>query len=317
MGASSILKPKMVRLGNIKIGGLGEERTAQNGNKYRLPRKHPFFTVTGTDRNPDDMLIQNAELMEELLKAGYGTKIEQHEAKVCGMKFLPGVRPEGPHEGSIYQDSEYLTRLPVVVYSNNPDEILRVSWMWYHGERLAGSSDGVTLTLWYDRHADTWYNEPRKMPWDMKYAEVRDARNSKLFKMHSILNVAIRHRFAVFGGVYQFRTTSQISSEQLYGSILCLGEVIRGMPLQLVLKPITVRPGGKETVVYCVHLEMDGRELEAMKEQVEANRKALEEQTQQFRAMIAAHPADRFDDDVEEAEVGREFHPDQTTIPKI
>lgn len=320
MGASAILKPKLVRLGNIKIGGLGPVRQARSGNDYRLPQKHPFFTITGIDRDGDDNLEPNHELMNELIAAGFGSRVPDWEAKACGLRYIPGpepklqdgeVAPQGKAGVVVYGDKEYLRRIPCVAYSNDPDEVIRCSWMWYNGERLAASSDGIKLRVWYDRHANEWYNEARVMEWRPQYADSRDPAGNKLFKLHTILNVAVRSRMATLGGVYQFRTTSSISSEQIMGSLSCLTDQIRGMPLQLVLKPINVRPGGKDTTVYVVHLEMDGREFEAMREAIERNRQALMQKEQEFKAMLEAHPSDAFDDPKEEAGVGREFHPDQ------
>ena len=49
--------------------------------------------------------------------------------------------------------------------------------------------------------------------------------------------------------VYKFRTTSRISASQLVGSLVQLqqltGGVLRGLPLQLVVRPIRVTPDGK------------------------------------------------------------------------
>lgn len=316
MSASAILKPKMVRLGNIKIGGLGPKRKSRAGNDWRPPIKLPYFLVTKNTRDEEDLFVQDVMLMDELLAAGYGQKIDECEVKACGLKYVKGKRPEGMIDtGTVYSDSEYLRTIPCSAYVNNPDEILRVVYLWYIGQRCAGLSDGSTLKLWYDRkaknEAERWLNKPIELPWDDKYKKATDGQNRPLFKMHSILNVVIRHRFATMGGVYQFRTTSTISSEQLFGSLLCLGDVIRGMPLKLVLKPMQVRPGGQEVTVFVAHIEMDGVELEQIKERILKNRAQLDQRTNEYRAMLAAAPVSGIQDEIEDAEIAQEFHPDQ------
>ncbi len=60
------LNPRFAEIGKIKIGGKGDERTAKNGKKYKLPVKYNHFVVTTTEKGPDGNFLPNKEIMKAL-----------------------------------------------------------------------------------------------------------------------------------------------------------------------------------------------------------------------------------------------------------
>ena len=61
------LRPKLCEQGKIKIGRLGNERTAKDGKStYRLPNKLDHFIITTTERDSTGNFIPNVSLMKEI-----------------------------------------------------------------------------------------------------------------------------------------------------------------------------------------------------------------------------------------------------------
>lgn len=289
MALCDLIKPRVCELGKIKIGGLGEERQKASGSgTYRMPVKHDYFTVTTLFRDPKTGdLIPDAELMASLKDF---------------------ADPDGR-----------LRQLPISVLSNEPDDVLQAAYVWYNGRRLAGRSDGVTFTRFFDLNKG-WLPQPEVMPWKPEYANLTGPDKKKLFKLHVTLNCVVAAPSARWGGVYKFRSTSQISAEQLYSSLVQLrtltGGQLRGLPLRLVLRPVQVSPEGVTSVVYVVHIELRGADLQTIQEMALerarfeiANAKQLGALQQEYRALLAAPGEDETPE--EAAEIAQEFHPEQ------
>lgn len=285
MSLAKLLAPRVCELGKIKIGGLGDERTGKSGGKYRMPVKYDEFRITTLNRGPDGLLVEDSALMAALPKDADGK----------------------------------LRTLPVSLLSNDLEEVMQASYLWYNGKRLAGKSDGETLTVHFDHEKGTWLDKPKVVPWDAKYADIK-VKGVPLFKLHCTLNVVIASQIARFGGLYKFRTTSRITSDQLYGSLVQLrqltGGVLRGLPLQLVVRPMQVAPNGQPTTIYVVHVELRGADIAAIQAralelaQFEVqNIKQIAATQAEYRQLLAA--PDEFADVEEEAEVGQEFHSHQ------
>ena len=288
---SDIVKPRISELGKIKIGGLGEERKARGGGTFRLPVKHDHFTVTTMQRDAKRNLIVDEDLMKSLVEEGYADA-----------------------DGKV-------RRLPVSCLSNDPEEVMQTAYVAYEGKKLAAKSDGKEAEFFYDFKKKQWRDAPFITEWtdelaDMTVGTGNDAR--PMFKMHTTLNVVIASRRARWGGYYKFRTTSEISASQLYGSMIFLKEnitygLLRGVPLQLVIRPIQVNPEGQTTTVYVVHLEARGDDMEAIRTQALQRaeyelKNALQvgKAHRQYLALMRS-PAD-FDEE-EAEEVAQEFHP--------
>jgi len=284
---SDILKPQLVELGSVKIGTLGEERPKRGGGTFRLPVKLTSFWITTRVRGDDGILKPDEPLMEALK--------EQY------------ADPDGQ-----------LRRIPIALLSDNIEEVLRSAWVHYRGKACFARSDGKTLIKFRDMKTGDVLPEPEEMPWKDEYAEQK-FNGAPLFKKHTALTFVIASQEATYGGVYRFRTTSVISADQLYGSLLHLkqltGGVLTGMPLILRVRPIIVMPEGKPTTVHVVHVELHGPDLMALQQralEVTRFRKAhrLEMQQIQREMRLIAHDPGWDEDEATQAEMQQEFHPE-------
>ena len=116
MALSDILRPAICELGKVKIGGLGEARKGAGGTDYRLPKKLDHFRIVSLNRDAQGDLAEDKVLMDSL------AKLADSDGK--------------------------LRQLPIVLLSNDINEVLQASWVWYSGKRCAARSDGVPcLTL--------------------------------------------------------------------------------------------------------------------------------------------------------------------------
>lgn len=293
MGLEHLLKPRLNELGKIKIGGKNPTpRTAGSGRTWYAPDKYDHFVITTGRREAAgaENYIVDSVLMESLA---------QH------------ADPDGK-----------LRQLPIALLSNNIDDVLHVRYEAYEGTRLAAHSDGVTLTKLYDRQSRTWLDQPQSLPWKPEFAELMNG-NAKLFKLHAKFFCVLGASEARWGGVYVYRTTSVISANQLYSSLVQVsqltGGVLRGLPLRLVVRPKVVRPkvNGRETqsTVHVVHVEAIGSDLhqfqakalERARFELDARKEiaAIHRQQAQMLA-LSAH------EDVTDAEhIRAEFFPEQ------
>lgn len=287
MSLQQLIRPRICELGKIKIGGLGEPRPTRDGQStWNPPVKLDHFVITTLNRDDYGRLIPDVDLMNSLRQY---------------------ADPDGK-----------LRRIPIALLSNDVQEVLQAAWVWYCGKKLGARSDGTTLTKFHDPDTGARLPQPETVPWKLEYADRRDRQGQPFFKLHTMLNVVIAAGSARWGGVYKFRTTSQITASQLYGSLMHLreltGGVLRGLPLRLVVRPVQVAPEGRPNTVYVVHLELVGNDLAEIQEsamrraQVElTNARSLAVAQREYRALLSA--PDQFDDDADEDEVVREFYP--------
>jgi hypothetical protein len=279
MALATLIQPRVCELGKIKIGGLGESRPAANGGTWRLPEKLDHFVVTTLQRDADGGLIVDADLMASL---------SEHSDR----------------DGKLRQ-------IPIALLSNDVEEVLQAAWVWYCGKKLGARSDGRTVTWFHNPNNKARLDSPRTEEW------IPNGRFNHLFKLHTTMSVVIAAKQARWGGVYKFRSTSQITASQVYGSLMHLreltGGLLRGLPLRMVVRPVQVTPEGQPKTVYVVHVELGGSDFtkaldSAMQRaQLEmANAKQLRESQREYRALLSS-PAE-FDDDVDEEATGEEFH---------
>jgi len=295
MSAELLLNPRVCELGKIKIGGLGASRKSSGGGTYRLPEKHDHFTITTLQRNGTGDLAPDAPLMKALADGGFAD-------------------PDGK-----------IRRLPVVLLSHSIPEVLQVAYLWFNGKKLAGLGDGEKLTLFFDRQKNEWFKKPIETDWDPDVTEWKDPKGNRLFKLHTTLNCVIASPAARWGGYYKFRTTSVISGNQLYGSLLHVrqltGGVLRGVPFELVVRPMQVAPEGIVSTVYVVHLEIVGSDLAAIqgraRDQVQLELSTAKQvAASRVEYLKALKAPDEFDDDSDEEETAAEFHPPAGTAGK-
>lgn len=279
-----MLTPQLIELGSIKIGTLGEERKKRSGSgSYRLPKKLDHFIVTTRFRDPDGLLTQDRNVMDALVKT-YG------------------------------DDDGKVRRIPITVLSDDIEDILRSNWVYYKGKQCFARSNGRTLLKYGDPKTGEIFESPETKEWDS------NLENGKGFKKHTTLDCVIAVPDARWGGVYRFRTTSVISGDQLYGSLLHLkqltGGVLVAMPLMLVVRPMQVAPDGQPTTVYVVHVELMGKDLHALQQQALASAQFRRENKDEL-ARLKVELKEAFNDPGEnedaevQSDVQQEFHPDE------
>ena len=300
MSLATILRPRICELGKIKIGGKGAEKKSQSGGTYRIPEKHAYFTITTLNRAPNGDLIPDAGLMDSLLDE-YGEHDAQASRKV-------------------------LKRIPIRVLSSELEDIMQTGYVWYNGKTVGARSDGEKVTFFVNPKSFKPLPTPEVRDWDADtMLAYTDAKGNRLFKLHSIFNCVIASAESRWGGVYKFRTTSTISAEQLYGSLVHLsqltGGVLAGLPLCMVVRPIQVSPDGKPTTVYVVHVELIGADLLeiqnkalALAENEVKNRQKIQHLKVEYRRLLAP-PG--HEDDREAVDVAEEFSPESVEVVPV
>src|SRR3990167_5663713 len=108
------ITPTLAEGGKIKIGGLGPEREKVGGGKYRIPLKYSYFLVTSNDRDAKGDLAINQAIMDALPK----------------------------------NDEGQVKELPVIVHSDEIDEVFPTVYAAYSGKKLVCSGDGEKATRW-------------------------------------------------------------------------------------------------------------------------------------------------------------------------
>lgn len=286
---NQIGQPRMVEVGKIKIGGLGPERPKSGGGTFRLPQKLDYFLVTTNTRTEKGDLIPDERLMSELKTR--------------------------------YADSDgKLRQIPIRVLSDEIDDVLQTSIVWYAGKTVAARSDGVNITWNFDGTNGKKLAEPRTEPWAPEMWGMKNTRNEKLFKTHTVLNCTIASKEGRWGGVYRFRTTSVITFQQLYSSLTHIqsltGGVLVGMPLMLVMRPVVVSPDGKPITVYVAHVELRGEDLQQIQTQALERAKykiTFHKEMQQIQAECRRLlPAPGTETGQEAEEIQAEFAPEES-----
>ena len=297
---------RLTELGKIKIGGLGEVRKAQSGRDYRMPRKDSFFTVTTTFRNKAGDLVEDVALMSQLLEK-YGEPDFDN----------PKVRR--------------LRQIPIRLLTDDVDDAVQVAYVWYSGKACAARSDGKTVTWNVDRQTGQVLPEPLIEDWKPEYLDLMLGQGDRavpMFKLHAKLSCIIAANDARWGGVYCFRTTSQITARQILSDLtMCQAEtggILTGIPLWLVVRPMMCTPTIKgkptPTVVYVCHIEMRGAELKQIQADAREAARWQLENLQQVQAMrkqykLLCLPAPGQESAKEIGEVVAEFVPEAPEQP--
>lgn len=291
----ALLRPRLCELGKIKIGRKGAERQKQGGGTYRLPEKLDHFIITTLQRDGKDDLVQDTALMEQL------------------------VAEHGDPDGK-------LRRLPIRVLSNDIEDLLQAAYVAYRGRTcLARCEDGETITRFVDRQGN-FLEKPVEEPWRDDLLDLKNDQGGPLWKKHTKFACVIASSSANWGGVYFLRTTSEITGDQLLGSLMHVRDltcgVLRGIPLRLVVRPMQVTPDGKPTTVHVVHIELAGQDLgEVQRLALDQRRHELDYAKQiaaterQYRKLLKAPGID--EDTVEAEDVSSEFHPPDAPETKI
>lgn len=281
------LKPRLAEAGKIKIGGLGAERKSKRGNTFRLPVKYDHFLVTKTMRGDKGDLLVDEGLMEDLPK--------DRDGKVRA--------------------------IPIVLHSDEIEEVFPTAYNLYSGKKLACRGDGEKATRWElrDEQANgrivkVRTGRTKEMDCPCPYL---GAKSGPICKPHGTLHcsIAVPGR-AVAGALYRWRTTSIISIERMIASlqqILSITGSLKGIPLTLKVEPVRVEPkDAAASTVYCCHLELRAADI------MEVQRQALE--MKRMRALVQGEaplpypvvaPGSDLESDEEQAEIADEFYPEE------
>lgn len=272
--------PQFTECGKIKLGGLGKEQTSRTGKTFRPPTKYDSFVITKTYRNTIGDLSPDAELMESISRD-----------------------PDGK-----------LRAIPIVLHSDDIDEVFPNTYARYAGKKLHCSGDGQSATRWELKKDDKGHTvktgESKQINCPCSFLEDRTC------KPHATLHCSIRvPGLAVAGAIHTLRTTSIITIQRVIGSLLQIKKtvgMVQGLPLWLVVQPVPTDNG----TVYCAHIELRAADV------TEAQRTALEaakmrasligevaDLNRNYRAMLKA-PAAADEPDDEQADVAAEFHPE-------
>ena len=294
MGLVKGIKGRRPEIGKIKIGLKGEERKSNNNKTFRPPEKLSHFVVTGLERDARGDFKVDAQLMAEIAPKG------------CPKSTHPSLK-----------DVPALTEIPIELLSDDIGDVISQAYCYYPGKAIAGRCDGETCT-WFVDNKGNRLKEPFERPCNGEH-------ETKGWKLHTRFDVAIRSGRARFGGLYTFRTTSEITAEQLVGSLATLKELARGtlqgIPLVMVVRPMQVAPDGKPTTVYVVHVEARAESqqklLQAVAETEEINAKfarRLEAARAEARKLLAAPGTESPE---EQEEIAEEFHPEVVDAPVV
>ena len=223
------ITPKLAEAGKIKIGGLGQERKARGGGTYRLPQKYDHFIITKTNRNKAGDLEIDTGLMD-------------------------GLEPDS--DGQV-------RAIPIMLHSDVIDEVFPTAYALYSGRRCVCRGDGETA-LRREVIQKQYTGKSKEMECPCSYFKAESGpvckANGKFFCSITVPGSAIA------GAVHAWRTTSIISIEQMFGSLLQIRTIcgtLRGVPLWLRVKPITVEPPGSKggITVYCCHVELRAADI--------------------------------------------------------
>lgn len=210
--------------GKIKIGGLGRSYENRKSTRSRLPTRYDHIVITHNERDENGDLIVNHAVMAELVKQGYA------------------------------DDTGKVRKLPIMLHSDDIDQVFPTALACYTGRVCACRGDGETATRWeVVDGAKTGKSKEVSCP-----CELLEQRRCKY---SGILHCSLRlPGHAVIGSVYKWRTTSQISCQQMVGhleAILYTVGTLRGLPLALVIRPVKVSPAGQsQREVYVCHVDL-------------------------------------------------------------
>jgi hypothetical protein len=278
------LRPALAEGGKIKSGHLGSVRQGSNG-PWRPPVKDDHFTITKTTRGADvggargDLEIDRT-IMDALLKE--------------------------------FKDADgKLRTIPIVLHSDDVDEVFPTTYACYTGTKLHCRGDGETALRWKIENRQR-VGEPTRMDCTCPYL---GATSGPVCKPHGTLHCSIIvDGLPSAGSVHKWRTTSILSIQRIIGSLdqirkLC--GTIRGIPLVLRILPETVQPNGKSTTVYVCHIELRAKDVMGLMDQAlrqQELRKKLGGDDGDYKRLVHAPGVNETPE--EEGDISNEFHPD-------
>ncbi|MCK4525924.1 hypothetical protein KAW18_01030 [candidate division WOR-3 bacterium] len=205
------LKIKLLEIGKIKAGKLGQERRTKDGKStYRLPTKSDHFTITSTQRDETGNFAPDVELMKQI-------------AEVVGEPW------------------DHLVTLPVYLIFNTIEENIYTTYACYKGRTRICTGDGVIAT-------DLTTGEQVQCPCPRLD---QDYKGPAKCKIYGRLSVVLANMNIVGGAWVYRTTSFNSVQDILGSLMLIqkIAGRLSGIPLMLKLFPKTVQlPTGQATV---------------------------------------------------------------------
>lgn len=218
-----ILEPRLPELGQIKIGGKGQERQKKSGRgTYRVPVKYDHFLVTQRTRDPKTDNLLRDEAVHRLPEVG--------------------ATP---------------TELDVRLLFDRPEQNFQFFLAAYDGRRQRCTGDGeqahdavhgeIPCTCpWFKFHEGEYAGPPRPLIKEVEFQDDKGKTRTRkvpapVCKPHGRLSVILEAAKS-YGGFYIFRTTSWETIRSIAAQLdLFLQQFgfLAGLPLQLVMYPTT------------------------------------------------------------------------------
>lgn len=292
------LTPRLAEAGKIKIGWKVPAET-QDGKPYLRPIKLDYFLITTTTRDASGLLILDHHIMNALTGANKASSREEAEA----IRKKTKVR-----------------ELPIVLHSDMVEEVAPSRMALYGGpQKCLCSGDGLVgmRTAHGGELVVPGTNAAPSGPTPCAFAPKNPCAYYKSGNPHLVCKPNTKLACSILvegasiaGAVYVHRTTSEIAHEQLVGSLAQVQRVVgsvRGVPLWLVVRPVTVRPEGKATTVYVCHVELKAPSIIDIQRHVLESRKM--EQAIGGTVPRLALAAIGEEDDEEARDISEEFYP--------
>ena len=283
-------KPKLAITGKIKNGlnvpvldGQGNQAFYDSGKKKMRPKQLDHFLVTTNARDENDNLVVDGFVMKQL-----------HDAHLAD--------PDGK-----------IRRIPVLVHSDDIEEVFPTTLLAYKGKGLACRGDGEKAERWtVERGARIGASKPVSCPCPWLTNEPKG--DDPICKGHGALRVSIALPTTItLGSIYEYRTTSVISIPKISGALMHVQSEIGtlvGTPMWLVLRPELVTPKGQaQKTVYSSFLELRGSDLIQLQQAAVARVQAAQSvQRIAGRRELLGLPAPSEESDEEAAAIAAEFH---------
>lgn len=205
------LKVKLLEIGKIKCGKLGQERSTRDGkNTYRLPTKLKHFLVTTTQRDETGNFTPDVALMKQIAE-------------------------------TVNEPWDHLISIPVYLIFNSIDENFFTTYTCYKGKSLICTGNGETAT-------DLTTGEEISCPCPRLD---KDYKGPTKCKIYGRLNMVLQNMDICGGSWVLRTTSWNTVQDILGSLMLIqkIAGRLAGIPLMLKLFPRTVQlPTGQATV---------------------------------------------------------------------
>ena len=263
------LTPRLAEAGKIKIGGRAAKakKAQKSGREYFPPVKYDEFHVTTLERDGPNFKDDEA-LMWHLR---YYNAPPDLQARAATMS--------AEEKRKVFSQVK-IREIPILLHSDNVDDVLRYDYVAYVGRQRSKMCDGRKCTQFEIIDGKRTGNEREircecpvgpsglvsKRYWDKKTPKREDQICKPYAEFSCLINLPDA---AGPGSLYKFRTTSFDSIRSLLGAIDSVrsytGGVLTNVPCRLIMHVAKGRDErDRETKFWGVHLEMDRDVMEVL-----------------------------------------------------